>query len=67
MTFFETIAGCLFYKSFPVWVWRKKGINYGVKLLPRGFWYDWWTPRFHEGRGPYITASLYVIAIFRGY
>lgn len=33
----------------------------------KGFWADWWTPIWHEGRGPYVTIGLGFLAIYRGY
>jgi len=33
----------------------------------QGLWAHWWTPIWHEGRGPYITIGLGLIAIYRGY
>mgnify|MGYP001616933461 CR=1 FL=1 len=43
------------------------GVNYGVKWFPRAFWWAWWTPRWHEGRGPYVSIGCYVVAVYRGY
>ena len=34
---------------------------------PLRFWIHAWTPVWHEGRGPYITIGLGLVAIFRGY
>ena len=31
------------------------------------FWAHWWTPVWHEGRGPYVSIGLGVVAIYRGY
>jgi len=31
------------------------------------FWAHWWTPIWHEGRGPYISLGLGPIRIYRGY
>ena len=41
--------------------------GWSVKFLPKEFWWHWWTPSWHEGRGPYISIALFVISIFRGY
>lgn len=30
-------------------------------------WWQWWTPRWHEGRGPYVSIGFYFIAFYRGY
>jgi hypothetical protein len=50
---------------------RKVGrVNYSVKrirLRSAGFWFHWWTPVWSEGRGPYISIGLGVIALYRGY
>jgi len=55
-------------------VWR------GLKLMARselfrgwatrwiwGFWAHWWTPIWHERRGPYISIGCGLFAIYRGY
>ena len=47
--------------------WKAGKVNYGVKWMPKSFWADIWTPRWHGGRGPYITIGLYFIAFYRGY
>jgi len=31
------------------------------------FWFNWWTPTLHKGRGPYISIGLGWMAIYRGY
>ncbi len=36
-------------------------------LWPWGFWAELWTPRWHEGRGPYVTIGLGLLAVYRGY
>ena len=33
----------------------------------RRWWFEWCTPTWHAGRGPYISVVLGVIAIYRGY
>jgi len=33
----------------------------------KGFWAHWWTPVWHNGRGPYLSVGLGLIAIYRGY
>jgi len=40
---------------------------WSIKWLPKEFWLDAWTPVWHEGRGPYLSCGLWIIAIFRGY
>ena len=33
----------------------------------RGLWVHLWTPAWHQGRGPYLSLGLGVLAIYRGY
>lgn len=33
----------------------------------RGFWAHWWTPVWHEGRGPYVSIGAGLFAVYRGY
>jgi len=40
--------------------------RWAVKLA-LGFWCQMWTPIWHEGRGPYVTIGLGIVAIYRGY
>lgn len=46
-------------------------VNYAIRWMrPKRtphFWAHIWTPRWHEGRGPYITIGLGLVAIYRGY
>ena len=44
----------------PGWVFKCERCN-------RGWWAHWWTPIWHEGRGPYISIGLGIVAIYRGY
>ena len=37
------------------------GLRYWV------FYTIWWTPSWHEGRGPYVSIGLGPFAIYRGY
>lgn len=32
-----------------------------------GFWLHYWTPVWHQGRGPYLTVGLGIVAVYRGY
>ena len=32
-----------------------------------GFWCDFWTPTWHDGRGPYLSIGLWFVFIYRGY
>ena len=45
--------------------------QYGPKwffgLGRRGFWCEFWTPTWHEGRGPYLTIGLGFMYFGRGY
>lgn len=46
--------------------------KWGIHVLkggwsPNRFWIDFWTPKWHCGRGPYLTVGLGLIAIYRGY
>ncbi len=31
------------------------------------FWFYAWTPRWHRGRGPYLSIGIRWFAIYRGY
>lgn len=44
--------------SFKTKPWRQRNVR---------FWFDAWTPVWHEGRGPYITIGLGLFAFYRGY
>lgn len=39
----------------------------GQAMPMRRFWCDVWTPIWHEGRGPYVSIGLGIVAIGRGY
>jgi len=34
---------------------------------PGNWWLHYWTPIWHEGRGPYVSIGLGWFAIYRGY
>ena len=34
---------------------------------PFRFWVHYWTPRWHEGRGPYFSVGLGFFRLMRGY
>ena len=36
-------------------------------IKPKKPHFDLWTPVWHNGRGPYITISFFIIAFYRGY
>ena len=42
-------------------------VNYGIDFGKFGFWIHLWTPKWHKGRGPYISIGLGVIRFIRGY
>jgi hypothetical protein len=55
-------------------VWRglrvmklRNGAKWAVKWMPRRFWLDAWTPVWHEGRGPYLSCGLWLVAVYRGF
>ena len=51
-------------------IWKVHRVNYKLEILQRSrrrFWFNYWTPVWHEGRGPYITLGLGLIAFYRGY
>jgi hypothetical protein len=31
------------------------------------FWFEYWLPAWHEGRGKYLTIGFYFGAFYRGY
>lgn len=41
--------------------------TFNFKRCHWGFWAHWWTPIWHEGRGPYISIGLGICGIYRGY
>jgi len=53
-------------------VWKRTGVNWKVKLAPKNqrggqYWFHWWTPVWHEERGPYITMGIHRLRFYRGY
>jgi len=32
-----------------------------------GWWLNYFTPVWHDGRGPYLSIGLLIIVIYRGY
>lgn len=45
-------------------------VNWSIRRQERGglrWWIIAWTPVWHEGRGPYVSIGLGIIAIYRGY
>ena len=51
------------FTKVPISLWPAM-LFYKLKYY---FWAQWWTPTWHEGRGPYISIGLGIIAIYRGY
>ncbi len=43
--------------------WRIRWLSSGC----HGWWWHWWTPKWHRGRGPYISIGCGLFAIYRGY
>lgn len=41
--------------------------KWSIRRIKRGLWFTLWTPIWHDGRGPYVSIGLGVIAIYRGY
>jgi len=53
-------------------VWKIAGVNWKVKFAPKNqqghrYWFHWWTPVWHEERGPYITMGVGRLRFYRGY
>ena len=46
---------------------ESKKANWAIKWLHRRFWLHAWTPVWHEGRGPYISCGVWIIAVYRGF
>ena len=43
-------------------------VNYAIRFKRYGrFGFHFWTPVYHEGRGPYVSLILWFVAFFRGY
>ena len=56
------------FKGLGEWKCFFVGIKYSVKLTSDlKFWIHLWTPKWHMGRGPYISIGLWVIRFYRGY
>ena len=54
-------------KGWLYWRPGNAGVNYTVRWLPRMWWAHLLTPIWHEGRGPYVSIGLWVVALYRGY
>lgn len=46
--------------------WSHGKVNYAVRRNS-GWWCHLWTPVWHEGRGPYMSIGLGIVAFYRGY
>lgn len=57
------------YKNQPMKTYKLavNRINYGIAIWPKNFWFHFWTPAWSNGRGPYISIGIFIIAFFRGY
>jgi len=47
--------------------WKQGEIRYSLRGGLLGFWWEIWTPKWHDGRGKYITIGMGLIAFYRGY
>jgi hypothetical protein len=43
--------------------------KWAIKMQPfaLGFWAHYWAPIWHQGRGPYVSIGLGIVAVYRGY
>jgi len=41
--------------------------KWGIRFLPKMFWFHFWTPVWHGGNGPYLSFGCWLFAIYRGY
>lgn len=56
-------------------VWKRKGVNWKVEIAPKNYnpyisnmpWFHWWTPKWHDEKGPYITIGVGRLRFYRGY
>lgn len=52
-------------------IWKVKGINYLLDLKAKNtlhhIFIHYWTPAWHEGRGPYISIQIGRLRFMRGY
>lgn len=46
--------------------YRSDGVKWSIRKQ-RGWHFDFWTPVWHQGRGPYLSLGLGWIAVYRGY
>ena len=47
----------------------RQGVHYVIRrsLFPRELWFSRWLPKWHKGRGHYVTVGLWWIVFYRGY
>lgn len=68
---FEVQKGNIWIAPLIADLWRmfkRKGIKRAIKFAPKkDYWFHWWTPTWHFGKGPYITIGFWKIRIYRGY
>jgi hypothetical protein len=41
--------------------------KWGIAWMPGRLWIHFWTPKWHEGNGPYLSAGFWIVSIYRGY
>jgi hypothetical protein len=46
--------------------YRNEGVKWSV-ARKRGWHFHFWTPAWHQGRGPYLSLGLGWFAVYRGY
>lgn len=68
---FDIRKGDVWFAPLMADLWRVfkiNGIKSAVKIAPKsGWWFHWWTPTWHFGKGPYITIGVWKLRIYRGY
>ena len=52
-----------------IWrVFKRNGVNFKTELSKDSdWWFHWWTPTWHFGKGPYVTIGFWKLRIYRGY
>lgn len=58
------------YTRDGVFTWTAFGVNHWVGFVNhghKGWGIHIWTPKWHEGRGPYVTACIGTFRFGRGY
>ncbi len=52
------------------WIFKltRARVNYGLRFWAKPVWgWQWWTPVWHEGRGPYVSIGMGWLHFYRGY